>query len=111
MNNNSYNLLIEVNKHMNKNPSYPGDWYKKFYIYINENGYKFTNIDNMIIEIGKAFRNVDKEWCKENIEGYIHSETNKNTILSKGLIIYNEHKDPIDFWKRFLSQMLIYRYG
>ena len=110
MDNNNYNLLIEVNNHMNNNPSYPGDWFKKFYN-INKNGYNFQSIDDMVIKIGKAFRNVDEDWCKKNIEGYIHSETNKDRILSKGRITYVEHKEPVDFWKRFLSQMLIYRYG
>lgn len=111
MNKDSYNLLIEVNNHMNKNPSYPGDWFEKFYNHINKNGYNFSSIDDMIIEIGKAFRNVDENWCKKNIDGYIHSETNKDTILSKGRVTYDEYKEPVDFWKRFLSQMLIYRYG
>lgn len=111
MNNSNYILLTKINEHMNKNPSYPGDWIEKFYNDINKNGYKFSSIDDMIIEIGKAFRDVDEDWCKKNIVGYIHSEENKNTILSKRRIIYDEYKEPKDFWKRFLAQMLIYRYG
>ena len=122
-------LLICVNHHMNSNPLYPGDWLQAFPNYINsrkyineldtlENDsielldtYNFPDTDSAVLEIGRAFRSVGKEWCKENIVGYEHSEYNKNTILSKGRITYDENTETLDFWKRFLCQMLIYRYG
>ena len=126
INTKEYILLTHLNDHMNKNPSYPGDWYKLFYNYINNKqftkelllkdnhllfDYNFTDIDNMIILIGEAFRSVDKKWCKEYIIGYEHSEKTKNTILSKSRYIYDEKRDKLHFWYRFLSQMLIFRYG
>lgn len=126
-NTSDYVLLTHLNDHMNKNPSYPGDWHKLFYNYINNreynsnrlqlldndllNDYKFEDIDDMILKIGKAIRNVDQTWCKENIIGFTHSETTQNISLSKSPYVYNENIKPFEFWKRFVYQMLIYRYG
>tara|TARA_B100000401_G_C52621735_1_gene631724 strand:- start:365 stop:682 length:318 start_codon:yes stop_codon:yes gene_type:complete len=104
------NLLLEVNNHMNENPSYPGDWFLQFYNDKKEL-YNWTNMDDMIIMIGKTFRNTDEVWCQENIIGYSYCESNKNNILSKARCVYDENTDKLNFWKRFLSQMLIYRYG
>ena len=122
-------LLTCVNYHMNSKPAYPGDWLNAFPNFINNkeyinniesldsnsinllSEYNFTDINSMVLEIGKAFRGVDENWCNENIVGYKHSEYYKSTPLSKGPTIYNENIETIDFWKRFLSQMLIYRYG
>ena len=103
-------LLIEVNNHMNENPMYPGDWFLKFYN-DKKHLYSFKDIDHMIIEIGNCFRSMDKIWCKENIVGYDYCEYNKKKSLSKAQIIYDENDDKLNFWKRFLSQMLVYRYG
>tara|TARA_B100001175_G_scaffold297796_1_gene287835 strand:- start:618 stop:935 length:318 start_codon:yes stop_codon:yes gene_type:complete len=103
-------LLIEVNNHMNQNPMYPGDWLLKFY---NDKKYlySFKDIDHMILMIGDAFRRTDKTWCKKYILGYDYCEYNKNKSLSKALLVYDENLDKLNFWKRFLSQMLVYRYG
>ena len=103
-------MLLKVNEHMNKNPCYPGDWFIKFY-YDTRETYKFKDMDEMILEIGKAFRNTDEKWCNQNIIGYSHSETNKNQFLSKTPETYDEKTEPVRFWERFLAQMLIYRYG
>jgi hypothetical protein len=104
-------FLQELNNHMDKNPSYPGDWYKLFLEYCNKNGHSFKNSDEMILYIGSVFRENDDTWCRENITGYSHSENNKNNWLSKSQTIYDEDKEKLDFWCRFLGQMLIYRYG
>lgn len=103
-------LLLEVNNHMNQNPQYHSDWFLQFY---NDKKYlyNFKNIDDMILTIGKTFRNIDKNWCKEHILGYDYCESNKNHSLSKALLVYNENTDKLQFWKRFLSQILVYRYG
>ena len=63
---------------MDKNPSYPGDWYNLFINYCNKNGNSFKNTDEMILYIGSIFRETDENWCRENITGYSHSEDNKN---------------------------------
>ena len=106
-----YFLLYQVNNHMNTNTLYPGDWYPSFYTHINKLNYKFTNITNMILEIGAAFRSIGDVWCRENITGYKHSEDYKNISLSKTIYVYDESKESLFFWRRFLAQMLIYRYG
>ena len=103
-------LLLEVNNHMNQNPLFPGDWFLQFYN-DKKNLYNFKNIDDMILTIGKTFRKIDKNWCKKHILGYNYCEYNKNKSLSKALLVYNENTDKLNFWKRFLSQMLVYRYG
>ena len=36
---------------------------------------------------------------------------NKNRWLSKGQTIYDETTEPLEFWTRFMGQMLIFRYG
>ena len=104
-------FLLKISNHMDKNPSYPGDWFNSFMNYCNKNDYSFKNIDEMILYIGSIFRETDDKWCRENIRGYSHSENNKNNWLSKTQTIYNEDTQKLDFWKRFLAQMLIYRYG
>lgn len=105
------NFLLEINNHMNENPSYPGDWFNLFMNYCNKNGHSFKNTDEMILYIGDIFRENDDTWCREKITGYSHSEDNKKNSLSKSQTIYDEDKEKLDFWKRFLGQMLIYRYG
>ena len=102
-------LLLKVNNHMNQNPLYPGDWFLQFfndYKYL----YNFKNIDDMIIKIGTTFRNTDKAWCKEHIMCYNYFKSKKKIILSKTPQVYDENIDKLNFWKRFLSQMLVYRY-
>ena len=107
-----YKLLKDVNEHMNRHPYYPGDWLQTFYNYSKfDEDYKFENIDNMILVIGDSFRSVDDSWCREHIRGYNHSEDNKNRWLSKGQTIYDETTEPLEFWTRFIAQMLIFRYG
>ena len=104
-------FLLELNNHMDKNPLYPGDWFKSFIDYSNKNGHSFKNTDEMILYIGSIFRETDDKWCRENINGYSHSEDNKNNSLSKSKKIYDEEKETLDFWYRFVGQMLIHRYG
>tara|TARA_B100000401_G_C52803720_1_gene719996 strand:- start:244 stop:561 length:318 start_codon:yes stop_codon:yes gene_type:complete len=103
-------LLLEVNNHMNQNPMFPGDWFLQFY---NDKKYlySFKNIDDMILKIGTTFRSIDKTWCKAHIMGYSYCEYNKNKSLLKEKLVYDEKLDKLNFWKRFLSQMLVYRYG
>ena len=108
---NNKNFLLDLNNHMDKNPSYPGDWYNLFINYCNKNGNSFKNTDEMILYIGSIFRETDENWCRENITGYSHSEDNKNNWLSKGQTVFNEEKEKLNFWYRFISQMLVYRYG
>lgn len=103
-------LLLEVNNHMNQNPMYPGDWFSQFYN-DKKHVYKFKSIDDMILIIGKTFRDIDKNWCKTHILGYNYCESNKKRSLSKALVVYDENIEKLNFWKRFLSQMLVYRYG
>ena len=104
-------FLIQIDNHMDKNPSYPGDWFKLFLEYCNKKDYSFKTTDEMILYIGDTFRETDDKWCRENIKGYSHSENNKNNWLGKTQTIYNEDTQKLDFVKRLLAQMLIDRYG
>ena len=108
-------FLLGLNNHMDANPLYPGDWFKSFIDYSNDysnkNGHYFNNIDEMVLCIGSIFRETDDKWCRENINGYSHSEDNKNNSLSKSQTIYDEEKETPEFWYRFVGQMLIHRYG
>ena len=104
-------FLQELNNHMDKNPSFPGDWFKLFLEYCNKNSHSFKNTDEMILYIGSIFRETDDKWCRENINGYSHSENNKHNSLSKSQTIYDEEKETPEFWYRFVGQMLIHRYG
>ena len=104
-------FLLEINNHMDNNCLFPGDWFNSFMNYCNKNGHSFKDTNEMILYIGDTFRENEDTWCRENIRGYSHSENNKNNWLSKSQTIYNEDTQKLDFWKRFLAQMLIYRYG
>ena len=108
---NNKEFLLDLNNHMDNNPRFPGDWFKLFLDYCNKSGHSFKSTDEMILHIGSIFRETDDKWCREKITGYSHSEDTKNNWLSKSQIIYDEDKEKLDFWYRFLGQMLIDRYG
>ena len=71
--------------------------------------------DNKVPKARSTFENIDqtseafKIMSTNDSKNYTEDQINK--VIEANFFIYNEHKRPIDFWKQYLSQMLIYRYG